>query len=165
MLSLVRQGGVAGQLVAKLDFAAAGQTFPPVEIEFPPGVSRRIVPLPELTGAAVGGTTVTVNVSLTPDSAPGGTVGTPAEVRVAYAAAATPLRILRLEAAGTGSVRLSVVGPAGNRHRIEASTDLIFWAPLSEAGELATQGDTPVTAEVPTTAPGRFLRLRPVGGD
>jgi hypothetical protein len=165
MLSLVRQGGVAGQLVAKLDFAAAGQTFPPVEIEFPPGVSRRIVPLPELTGAAVGGTTVTVNVSLTPDSAPGGTVGTPAEVRVAYAAAATPLRILRLEAAGTGSVRLSVVGPAGNRHRIEASTDLIFWAPLSEAGELVTQGDTPVTAELPTTAPGRFLRLRPVGGD
>ena len=161
-LAVIRRGGVAGRLVARVVFTADGQTLPTAELEFPAGVSQRIVPLPELIATDGTEPELTLALSLAGGSAEGGTVGNPAEARVDYVPTRPAVRILRLESAAGGQVRITAVGPAGRKHRLESSTDLSGWQPLPGTAELTTQGETPVTLDVPAEVPARFLRLRPL---
>jgi hypothetical protein len=169
-LRLVRIGGVSGRLVAQIDFAAAdgelGTNLPPPGlIEFPNGVSQRLVLLPNLPAPGGIPPTLILKLSLAADSAAGGTLGFPAEVRVDYAAERSGAKIVRLEAVGNGTGQISLTGPIGLRHRIESSGNLRTWFPLFNTGEIVTKGETAVSTEVPIGTASEFFRVRRVDGE
>lgn len=172
---IVRTGGVSGRLLVRVEYssgntAAAGPLPEPVTLEFLPGVSRRIVPMPALTASANGMQPVVVlKMSLAAGSAQGAVVGGTSETRVEYRSApisTVPVQIRKFESLSANAFRLSVSGPPGGKHVVETSADLITWKTLTTANTVVTQGEPVVTVDVPADAASmrNFFRLRTLVG-
>ena len=172
---IVRTGGVSGRLLVRVEYssgntAAAGPLPEPVTLEFLPGVSRRIVPIPALTASANGMQPVVVlKLSLAAGSAQGAVVGGTPETRVEYQSApisTVPVQIRKFESLSANAFRLSVSGPPGGKHVVETSADLITWKTLTTANTVVTQGEPVVTVDVPADAASmrNFFRLRTLVG-
>lgn len=172
---IVRTGGVSGRLLVRVEYssgntAAAGPLPEPVTLEFLPGVSRRIVPMPALTASANGMQPVVVlKMSLAAGSAQGAVLGGTSETRVEYRSApipTVPVQIRKFESLSANAFRLSVSGPPGGKHVVETSADLITWKTLITANTVVTQGEPVVTVDVPADAASmrNFFRLRTLVG-
>ena len=172
---ILRSEGLAGRLLVRVEYlagnsSAAGQLPEAVTLEFATGVTRRIVPLPALTAPANGPQPLLVlRLSLAPGTTQGAALGGPTEMRVQYLSApiaVVPAWIQKIESPSANVFRLSVSGPAGGKHSVETSFDLLTWKALNTPVTVVTQGDPIVLVEIPVDASATrsFFRLRTLLG-
>jgi hypothetical protein len=90
-------------------------------------------------------------------------------MRVQYLSApiaVVPAWIRKIESPSANVFRLSVSGPAGGKHSVETSFDLLTWKALNTPVTVVTQGDPIVLVEIPVDASATrsFFRLRTLLG-